>query len=183
MAIRLTGISTPIGGVTWEYSENKKQEVLKPVIPDRKINAFISSICGRTRYDDVRAKLKKSIESTKLADVYTFEAEGASSLPAGVHYRLALEKCRIRETIFYCLLNNYTNSLTSIDIEFKYHESHQMLKSYKIKLKPDINDISILIREMNIEGLKQISEIYFVVWDPYITEIEGMFSVENIQVR
>ena len=84
---------------------------------------------------------------------------------------------------FYCLINNYTNSLTSIDIEFKYHESHQMLKSYKIELKPGINDISIPIRQMNIEGLKQISEICFVAWDPYITEIEGMFSVENIQVK
>lgn len=46
-----------------------------------------------------------------------------------------------------------------------------------------MNNIEIPIKEMNIDGLKQISEICFVCWESYVTEIEGMFSVENIQAR
>lgn len=84
---------------------------------------------------------------------------------------------------FCCLINNYTDSLTDIDIEFKYHETHQMLKSHRIHLMPGINEIFIPIRDMNVEGLKQITEICFVAWDSYIIEEEGTFLVENIQVK
>lgn len=84
---------------------------------------------------------------------------------------------------FVCMINNYTNSLTNIDIEFKYHESHQMLKSYKLVLNSGINNVEIPIKDMNVEGLKQISEICFVCWNSYITEVEGMFSIEQIQVK
>lgn len=84
---------------------------------------------------------------------------------------------------FLCMLNNYTESLTDIDIEFKYHEPPQMLKSYKFKINQGINNIEIPIKDMNIEGLKRVSEICFVCRDIYITEIEGMFSIENIQVK
>lgn len=62
-----------------------------PLIPDQKIKVFISSICGNEKYDKVRLNLKKAIESTNLADVYTFEGKGASTLSAGNHYTFALE--------------------------------------------------------------------------------------------
>ena len=86
-------------------------------------------------------------------------------------------------TNFCCTINNYTDSLTNIDIEFKYHESNQMLKQYKMALKQGLNDIEIPIKDMNIDGLKQISEICFVCRECYITEIEGMFSITNMQVK
>ena len=82
-----------------------------------------------------------------------------------------------------CTINNYTNSLTNIDIEFKYGETHQMLKTYRFTLTSGENRIEIPIKEMNIEGLKQISEICFVSWDRYMIEEEGMFSIENIHVK
>lgn len=84
---------------------------------------------------------------------------------------------------FLCTINNYTDSLTDIDIEFKYHEPPQMLKSYKCKINQGITNIEIPIKDMNVEGLKKISEICFVCWNSYITEKEGMFSVESIQVK
>ena len=84
---------------------------------------------------------------------------------------------------FICSINNYNDSLTNIDIEFKYHETHQMLKSYRIKLDPGINNVSISIKEMNVEGLRQISEICFVAWKRYFIEDEGSFIIENIQVK
>ena len=43
------------------------------------------------KYDRVRDELKRAIETMQLADVYTFEGKGASTLSAGNHYTLALE--------------------------------------------------------------------------------------------
>lgn len=107
MGIRLTGISTPVGGVTWEFKESNKeyQNDQKDVglTPDRKVEVFISSICGESKYDEVRKRLKELIESTQLAHVYTFEGEGASTLSAEEHYIHALESCDI--CIF--LIDNY----------------------------------------------------------------------------
>ena len=84
---------------------------------------------------------------------------------------------------FLCIINNYTASLEYIDIEFKYHEPPQMLKAHKIRLNPGINKVEISIKDMNLEGLKQISEICFVAWDRYINEPEGMFTIEDINVK
>lgn len=38
----------------------------------QKIKVFISSICGEKKYDEIRARLKELIESTKLANVLPF---------------------------------------------------------------------------------------------------------------
>lgn len=95
MGVRLTGISTPVGGISWEYTKAKEKEKEKAnpllITPGQKIKVFISSICGVEKYDKVRMELKHAIEATQLADVYTFEGKGASTLPAGSHYTLALE--------------------------------------------------------------------------------------------
>lgn len=91
MGVRITGLSTPVGGLSWEYTKAENQATPLQITPGQKIKVFISSICGVEKYDKVRAELKESIESTKLADVYTFEGKGASTLPAGAHYTFALE--------------------------------------------------------------------------------------------
>lgn len=91
MGIRVTGISTPVGGLSWEYTTPEKQNIPLIISPGQKIKVFISSICGVEKYDKVRAELKSAIEVTQLADVYTFEGKNASTLPAGTHYTFALE--------------------------------------------------------------------------------------------
>ncbi len=91
MGIRLTGISTPIGGASWEYTNREVKFASRHVDPVKKIKVFISSICGKEKYDEVRRNLKRTIEETQLAYVYTFEDEGPSTLPAGSHYKFALE--------------------------------------------------------------------------------------------
>lgn len=65
------------------------------VIPRQKIKVFISSICGVEKYDALRVKLKQLIEDTNLADVYLFEATGASTLTAQQHYVWDLENSDI----------------------------------------------------------------------------------------
>lgn len=92
MGIRVTEISTPFGGVAWEYTDKPETPAIPSLQPGRKIEVFISSICGdKGKYDHVRAELKKAIEETGLANVYLFEGEGAASMPAGSHYVFALE--------------------------------------------------------------------------------------------
>ena len=92
MGIRLTGISTPFGGAEWEYTNKKEYASPQIISPDQKIRVFISSICGDNgKFDRVRSNLKKAIEATKLADVYLFESEEASTISAGEHYVWALE--------------------------------------------------------------------------------------------
>lgn len=64
-----------------------------------RIKVFISSACGegeeKQKYNIARAGLKTLIESTNIADVYTFESEGASTITAGEHYTRALENCDV----------------------------------------------------------------------------------------
>jgi len=109
MGIRITGVSTPIGGVSWEYTEAE----LSTVPASKKIHVFISSKCGTPKYDTVRAELKSAIEKTQLAEVYLFETNGASTLPAGKEYVLALEDCDI--CIF--LIDNADGVPTGVQIE------------------------------------------------------------------
>ena len=62
MGIRLTGISTPVGGLSWEYEKSEEKSVPLPISPGQKIKVFISSIRGVDKYDKVRAELKKAID-------------------------------------------------------------------------------------------------------------------------
>ena len=92
MGIRVTEISTPFGGVAWEYTDKKEMPAMPSLAAGRKINVFVSSKCGdKGKYDHVRAELKKAIEATGIANVYLFEDEGAASMSAGAHYVYALE--------------------------------------------------------------------------------------------
>ena len=95
MGIRLTSISTPVIGASWEYTNKGNEINLQGLCLNHKIKVFISSICGEDKYDSVRIKLKEEIEKTGLADVYIFEGEGASTISAGNHYSWELEDCDI----------------------------------------------------------------------------------------
>ncbi|MFY9568840.1 MAG: hypothetical protein WAP56_06675, partial [Acetivibrionales bacterium] len=65
------------------------------IIPEQKIQIFISSACGdepeKQKYKLVREALKALIESTGFAKAYVFESEGASTISAGQDYIFALE--------------------------------------------------------------------------------------------
>lgn len=127
MGVRLTGISTPMGGVSWEYT-NKTEKDSVPLLtyPGQKIKVFISSICGVERYDKVRSKLKSSIEATQLADVYLFEEAGAASLSAGSHYTWALEDSDI--CIF--LIDNFDGIKPGVQAEIDTVKKHNIKALY-----------------------------------------------------
>lgn len=88
-----------------------------------KIKVFISSKSGVEKYDKVRAKLKNAIEQTQLANVYLFEAAGASTVPAGKHYETALEDSDV--CIF--LIDNADGIPAGVQVELN------VVKKYQIK--------------------------------------------------
>lgn len=126
MGVRLTGISTPVGGVSWEYTKAEERSAPLPISPGQKIKVFISSICGVEKYDKVRAELKKAIERTQLVDAYTFESRGASTLPAGDHYILALEDSDI--CIF--LIDNADGIKAGVQAEIDTVKKHNIKALY-----------------------------------------------------
>ncbi|RDU24173.1 hypothetical protein [Anaerosacchariphilus polymeriproducens] len=97
MGIRLTGVSTPVGGFSWEYTGSSNGlPISDNTSLGYKIKVFISSICGDSgKYDKMRSELRKKIEETQLAIVYTFEGEESSTLTAKEHYTWALEESDI----------------------------------------------------------------------------------------
>lgn len=126
MGVRLTGISTPVCGVSWEYTKAEERSAPLPISPGQKIKVFISSICGVEKYDKVRAELKKAIERTQLVDVYTFESRGASTLPAGDHYILALTDSDI--CIF--LIDNADGIKAGVQAEIDTVKKHNIKALY-----------------------------------------------------
>ena len=123
MDIRITGISTPFGGVSWEYANKENNENNeKFLMVKRKIKVFISSKCGG-KYDNVRLKLKETIENTNLAEVYLFEEAEASTLSAIDHYSLALQECDV--CIF--LIDNKDGISSGVQREI------DIVNKYKIK--------------------------------------------------
>ncbi len=60
MGIRLTGFSSPIFGLEWEYTHGNDTIIFPSVKPGELIKVFISSKCGDNgKYDRVRKKLKE----------------------------------------------------------------------------------------------------------------------------
>ncbi len=86
LGVRLTGISIPFGGISWEYTAKSKSRSSLWLPPDQKIRVFISSIHGTEKYDTIRAELKTVIEATALANVYLSEEGDTLTLPSGEHY-------------------------------------------------------------------------------------------------
>lgn len=92
MGFRITGISTPVGGISWEYTERMEAPTPPSLQPGRKIAVFISSNCkDEERYDDICLRLKTKIEGTGLAKVYFSNSEKAVLATGQTHNSYDLE--------------------------------------------------------------------------------------------
>lgn len=90
MGLRFTGFSTPIFGASWEYTQAKKQNYSLDIIPNQKIKVYISSISG-SKYDKVTDQLKRTIESTELAQVHISRKKTTLTNPDKVHDSIIME--------------------------------------------------------------------------------------------
>ena len=75
MGIRITGISSPIFGLTWEFTDKNGKNSEHYIVPDKRIKVFFSSNYSEAKYDGIRKKLKDRIEETQLASVYISEGK------------------------------------------------------------------------------------------------------------
>lgn len=123
---RLTGISTPLIGLNWEYRDELGGSALRRLRVDfdvdRKINVFISSKCDR-KYKRVRKKLYEKLKNTNLFEVHSFEEKGASSLSAKDSYELEELVCDV--VIF--LIDNKDGIPEGV------HNEIEIAKKYSIK--------------------------------------------------
>lgn len=95
MPIKINGINTPFGGISWDNIEDKKRLNSLQIPPVSKIKVYISSIHGVKKYKKARKELKKSIEATQLADVYICEERKGFIFSKKVDYKFSLEESDI----------------------------------------------------------------------------------------
>lgn len=79
-------------------------------------------------------------------------------------------------------INNYTNSISKIDIEIKHSDNIRLLHRQTVNLGDGVNNIFIPLKELKSEALKQVSEICFVIKSSAYIEDEGMFQIRNFKV-
>lgn len=79
-------------------------------------------------------------------------------------------------------INNFTNSITKIDIEVKYSDNNLILHRRTIPLNEGVNKITIPLSEMRFEALKRVSEICFVIKPSAYIEEEGMIQIYGLEV-
>jgi len=72
MSVRLTGISTPIGGVSWEYTENKDETDSLMIFPGQKI------LISQGKNQKERMELLRQLAVQQLQ---TLEAVSLNNLP------------------------------------------------------------------------------------------------------
>lgn len=80
-------------------------------------------------------------------------------------------------------INNYTNSISHIDIEIKYSDIKDILYRKTYSLSNGEIEINIYLHEMKSEALKQISEICFVIHPSAYIEDEGMFQINDFKIK
>ena len=83
---------------------------------------------------------------------------------------------------FQFVLTNFTNSLKNIDVEFKFSDNNRILKKYPCPVEYGENKISIPLKDMRNNALREITEICFVIHPEDVIEKEGMFQIGEVKV-
>lgn len=84
-------------------------------------------------------------------------------------------------------LDCFSDFINKIDVEFRYTDNLLMLKEPgTFPVSKGINKLKIMLSDMNINGLKNISEICFVIWESYFKNrerSEGSYCIKNLKVN
>lgn len=79
-------------------------------------------------------------------------------------------------------INNYTNSISKINLEIKYSDNNNILHRQTVLLSEGINNIDIELKSIKSEALKRVSEICFVITPSAYIEDEGMFQIKDFKI-
>lgn len=78
-------------------------------------------------------------------------------------------------------IRSFTNSLSKIDVEFKFSDNNRILKVLHLPIHYGRNSFSVPLAEMRSNALKQVSEICFVIHPGDTVENEGMIKISNLR--
>lgn len=84
---------------------------------------------------------------------------------------------------FKFCLNNFTNSLKQISVEFKYSDNNRILETFQFNVVYGKNELSIPLARMRSKALSNIVEICFVIHPDDVVEDEGMFKIGGIHIE
>lgn len=80
------------------------------------------------------------------------------------------------------ILNNATNSLEKIPVEFKHSDNIEVLDTFKFSVEHGENKFSIPLKKMKSKALANISEICFVMHPEDLVAEECMFKLSEIKI-
>lgn len=83
---------------------------------------------------------------------------------------------------FSFVLNNITDSLRKISVEFKHSDNIRLLDTFKFPVERGENKFSIPLKRMRSKALADISEICFVIHPEDLVGEEGMFKLSEIKI-
>lgn len=84
---------------------------------------------------------------------------------------------------FVFTVNDFSDSLKRIFVEFKYSDSNVILDTFEFPIEYGENKLKIPLERMDSKALSNISEICFVIHPGDVKEEEGMFKVGEIMIR
>lgn len=79
-------------------------------------------------------------------------------------------------------INNFTDSISKIDIEIKYSDNNLILHRRTMPLHEGENRVAIPLCELKCERLKYVSEICFVIKPSAYVEEEGMLQINDFEL-
>lgn len=79
-------------------------------------------------------------------------------------------------------IESFTNSLSKIDLEFKFSDNNRILKTYHFPVRYGENRFAVSLVDMRSDALKHISEICFVIHPGDTVENEGMIKICNMRI-
>ena len=80
-------------------------------------------------------------------------------------------------------INNVTDSLTGVSVEFKYSDLNMILQTFEFVLNKGENLLRIPLKDMYSMALSTISEICFVIHPDEIKQNQGTFQISNMRIE
>ena len=85
----------------------------------------------------------------------------------------------------HCAIENYTESIKQIQVEFQTENNRAICTPFVFELKDRITDIDIPISDMSkyVKDLKRVVNICFVVKENFFIEDEGSYDIKDLRIK
>lgn len=159
------------------------------IIELAKIGAYFDDNINYKKYDDI---VNYSVKSNEIIVNFNVNPYKSNKITYPNFISVVLryvDKINLKRYLdlddtaeFKFILNNFTNSLRGISVEFKHSDSNTILDVFKFSVKYGENKLSISLKKLRSKALAEISEICFVIHPEDIVGENGMFKLSEIRV-